>query len=824
MVLKTRRSRRGAIAAAGAVAALAVTGSAAAFQPLPSGDQVNNDLAAGINPALSVAAEDPANADVVGGALGAGKPAVPWSIFQQTEGAGKADQIFSRSFAGGQWTTRGNGTVGGLSSGPNQPFPGSLNFDQGQDGEVPSIDFAGAGRTVPWATWYEMSRDFGANNIFASRFDNTGDANQGKWIFGGQSRGTSATGNVPIPSLNIHPDQPAVNPSVAGGSAVDPTKPGPWVTWQEKSPQTLTQQIFVERPIGPAAPNCDGVKPAGVPDASGHVPAIGGFCFQQVGVPRVGPTSDPSLNVDPTRDGVEPDIAFTGASDGVPWVVWYEQNNTKTTGANKLADNELVFAAKGVSDGVGANGGFHWQVVGSGLSGTLDTTGANGFGTCGANLANEQQCSLNANPLADAEDPRVAAGTLNPANPTVPWVVWDETVGGGLHQVFVGRLVGTGAAAHFALVNNGQPISIAGHDATRADITFSGNTPYVTFHENLGNGPRVLVGHFVNPADPTFTLDSSDVPTANVDVRAPISSGCTANPFNADGASCQGGAAGTPFFLDSNSNGSGPLGLFANAYQPDTPVTGGASAISTSTATVSGSVNPEGAAVKASFQFGTTTAYGQSTATQLIAPGNAPAPFSAALTGLPAGTVIHYRAVATSDFGTFVGEDRTLTTVASPAPGPAPGPNPHPQPGPGNGHGSADGTVTVGPARVTGGAATVRVACAGTTGAQCRVTLTLSAFELLHGHRVVAVTATGSAHRRHRTVILGTTRATLAAGRSGAETVTLSGAGRRLLAARHRLTAELSVTQTLASGRVVTVNGQAVTFTSAKRGHGHRAR
>ena len=42
------------------------------------------------------------------------------------------------------------------------------------------------------------------------------------------------------------------------------------------------------------------------------------------------------------RDGVEPDMAFTGASDTVPWVVWYEQNPS-TVGLN---GNELVFAAK----------------------------------------------------------------------------------------------------------------------------------------------------------------------------------------------------------------------------------------------------------------------------------------------------------------------------------------------------------------------------------------------------------------------------------------------------------------------------------------------
>ena len=170
-----RRSRVG-IAVAGVVIALAAAASAAAFQALPPGGQVNDDPAAGINKALSVSGEDPTNADVVGGALTAGKPAVPWAVFRQQENGTSQphDQIFSRSFAGGAWTTRGSGTVGGRSS-ASPTFSGSLNFDQGQDGEAPAIDFAGAGRTVPWATWYENTTGtgFGKNNIFASRFDNT---------------------------------------------------------------------------------------------------------------------------------------------------------------------------------------------------------------------------------------------------------------------------------------------------------------------------------------------------------------------------------------------------------------------------------------------------------------------------------------------------------------------------------------------------------------------------------------------------------------------------------------------------------------------------
>ena len=76
------------VAAVGAIAVLAAAGSAVAFQALPPGAQVNNDPLAGINGALSVSGEDPTNADVVGGALTAGKVAVPWAIFRQADRRG----------------------------------------------------------------------------------------------------------------------------------------------------------------------------------------------------------------------------------------------------------------------------------------------------------------------------------------------------------------------------------------------------------------------------------------------------------------------------------------------------------------------------------------------------------------------------------------------------------------------------------------------------------------------------------------------------------------------------------------------------------------
>ncbi len=638
-----------------AVSALALTigtGGAvgAATVGLPPGQQVNDDPAAGIDPTLSISGEDPTASDVAGGAVTAGAAAVPWAIFRQETTGGGADQVFVRSFSGGVWTTRGSGTVHGRSS-ASPTFRGSLNFSQAVDGEAPALDFAGAGRTVPWATWYENTSGtgFANNNIFASRFD----ATTGKWIFEGQGRGLGG-GTVQVPSLNIHTNQDAENPSVAGGTTSAGGNPGPWITWQETD--NGKDQIFVVKPINTGgAGTCPvGTKPTGTPVAN--------FCWQQVGTERV-LNADPSLNVDRTRDGIEPDIAFTGPNDTVPWVVWYE---TGVSGVTGLHSNDLVFAAKGVADGT-ADGGFHWQVVGGGTAGlgpqVLDNSSTGGPCTAGASPANgtaEAACSLNKNAANGAQDPRVAAGTMDPAKPTVPWVAWTESVG-GTDQIFVSRLVG---GDHFELANNGQPISITSNPSTRPDITFAGHTPYVSWREDTGSGvDKEFLGHFVNASNPTFVLDNGPLSITGSsvsDVRSPISSTCTDNPFNADGTTCQGGALGTPFSL--RSKGTSPRELFADAYQPGRPTTGKADHLHRTSATVHGTENPVGARVEVRFDYGRTTHYGKRTHFVVLRPGNAARAIKATLTGLKSKARVHYRLEVRSDFSTRFGKDRSFTT------------------------------------------------------------------------------------------------------------------------------------------------------------------
>ena len=86
----------------------------------------------------------------------------------------------------------------------------------------------------------------------------------------------------------------------------------------------------------------------------------------------------------------------------------------------------------------------------------------------------------------------------------------------------------------------------------------------------MGSSEKLFVGHFENAADPNFHLDTTNgISRSNagpdLGVTEPISSDCTANPFNGDGAACQGGAPGKAFFLF-NDGASGARKIFGKSY------------------------------------------------------------------------------------------------------------------------------------------------------------------------------------------------------------------------------------------------------------------
>ena len=156
------------------------------------------------------------------------------------------------------------------------------------------------------------------------------------------------------------------------------------------------------------------------------------------------------------------------------------------------------------------------------------------------------------------------------------------------------------------------------------------------------------------------------------------------------------------------------------SYQPPAATTGAAQSLTTTGATVTGSVNPNGQATTYHFDYGTSTAYGSSTATANLPAGTTAAAVSAVLSGLTPGTTYHYRVVAGNGSGTTTGTDATFTTATAPAT-----------------------QLTVGRERVRGKTVSVALTCTGASGVKCSgVILETIRVRVRHGHHFKTVTKT----------------------------------------------------------------------------------
>jgi hypothetical protein len=125
---------------------------------------------------------------------------------------------------------------------------------------------------------------------------------------------------------------------------------------------------------------------------------------------------------------------------------------------------------------------------------------------------------------------------------------------------------------HFELFNNGNPISGPDEDAGTPDITFFGNTPYISWIDSKGSGgadKRGFVGHFDTLGN--FVSDTPGGiraipprgPLSLIDARVALSSSCTADPFSKDGTACTPGDVNAA--LHTFATAGAPQRLFAQA-------------------------------------------------------------------------------------------------------------------------------------------------------------------------------------------------------------------------------------------------------------------
>jgi hypothetical protein len=224
-----------------------------------------------------------------------------------------------------------------------------------------------------------------------------------------------------------------------------------------------------------------------------------------------------------------------------------------------------------------------------------------------------------------------------------------------------------GRTYHFRIVaHNGGGTSFGG-DRTLTTLNTTGSPVVIT-------NPATYIGSFL------ATLNSSVDPhglttTVYFQYGTTTSYGLTTAPQTKSGntyqnvsANISGLSASTTYhfrIVATNSAGTryGNDRTFTtlSATGPPVVTTNPATNVTSSSATLNGSLDPHGLTTSVYFQYGTTTSYGHTTPMQSQT-GNTYRNIGANISGLSTHTTYHFRILATNSTGTRFGSDRTFTT------------------------------------------------------------------------------------------------------------------------------------------------------------------
>jgi hypothetical protein len=97
--------------------------------------------------------------------------------------------------------------------------------------------------------------------------------------------------------------------------------------------------------------------------------------------------------------------------------------------------------------------------------------------------------------------------------------------------------------------------------------------------------------------------------------------------------------------------------------QKQITTTGGASSVNATSASVDGSINPNGKATTVYFEYGKTTDFGSKTASKSVGSGTTAVAALASLSGLTKNTKYYFRLVASNSAGTATGVTSSFTTA-----------------------------------------------------------------------------------------------------------------------------------------------------------------
>lgn len=221
---------------------------------------------------------------------------------------------------------------------------------------------------------------------------------------------------------------------------------------------------------------------------------------------------------------------------------------------------------------------------------------------------------------------------------------------------------------HFRLVAVNSAGTIYGTDRTFTTLTPTGPPVVITNSASLMASFSATLNGSVDPHGLTTTVYFQYGTTTNYGLTTGTQSK-TGNAYLNVTANISGLTASTTYhfrIVATNSAGTryGSDRTFTtlSATGPPVVITNPATDITTHTATLNGIIDPHGLTTSIYFQYGTTAAYGHTSASQSKT-GNAYQNVSASISGLLAFTTYHFRIVGTNTSGTTYGGDKTFTTL-----------------------------------------------------------------------------------------------------------------------------------------------------------------
>lgn len=225
----------------------------------------------------------------------------------------------------------------------------------------------------------------------------------------------------------------------------------------------------------------------------------------------------------------------------------------------------------------------------------------------------------------------------------------------------------TGTTYHFRIVGKSDAGTVNGSDAS---FKTSSVPDITTGPPSLIGADRVTFNGTVNPNGRSTTWYFEIGSTTNYTGRTSKTSvGSGTSPVTVNGTITGLQPASTYHYrlVAYNSAGTtrGPDATF-QTLGPPTVQTGTVSRLSTSTAVVTGKVNPLGLAGTYWVEYGRTASYGLRTATGSLQSGTNEVTLSFPLSGLAPGARYHYRIVASTVSGTTVGRDASFATSPLP--------------------------------------------------------------------------------------------------------------------------------------------------------------